>query len=190
MVRRLILTALSLALATPALALDGERRGFMLGGGVGFAMSFVSQDFDEEPFDDFIEPGASFDLRAGWGVSEAISVYASARGTYMRYDTVNLIGSDTMHGVFGIGMTQIFKRGRSPWYSTAHLGMAWFDLLEEPRADALTGFGFGAGLGYLFHPHLSVEGLVGWENTTIDNAGGEFGNSILTLRFQVVGVAY
>jgi hypothetical protein len=190
MLRRLMLLALFTGLVSPAAAFDGETRGFMLGGGVGGAVSFVSQDFNEQAFDDFTKLGASFDLRAGWGMSEAIFLYASMRGTWMQYDTVNLAGSDAVHGVFGLGMVQIFDRGRSDWYSTAHLGFAWFDLVEEPRADELTGFGFGAGLGYRFHPNLSIEGVGGWESTTIENAGGEFGNSILTLRLQIVGMAY
>jgi hypothetical protein len=182
--------ALVLGASVPATAFDGEHRGLMLGGGVGAAMSFVSQDFDGQSFDDFIKPGGSFDLRFGYGVSGAIFLYASARGTVMQYDTVNLAGSQTAHGVFGLGMVQVFDRGRSDWYSTAHLGFGFFDLLEEPEADALTGFGFGAGVGWRWHPHLSLEGVVGWENTTIEIEGGEFGNSILTLRFQIVGMAY
>jgi hypothetical protein len=190
MVRKLILAMLVLCMSVPALAFDGEERGFMLGGGVGGAMSFISQEFEGEAFDDFIKPGASFDLRAGWGLSEAIFLFASARGTFMQYDTVNLQGSDTVHGVFGLGMVQIFDRGRSNWYSTAHLGFGFFDLLEEPQADALTGFGFGAGLGWRWHPNLSLEGVAGWESTSIEIEGGEFGNSILTLRFQIVGMAY
>ena len=190
MVRRLILAILLVGISSAARSFDGTPQGFMLGGGVGVAGSFISQDLDGSKFDDFFEPGASFDLRAGWGIGGSIFLYASARGSFIQYDTVNLLGSDTMHGVFGLGVMQVFDQGRSNWYSTAHLGMAWFDLLEEPRADALTGFGFGGGFGYRWHPHLGVEFVAGWEQTTIELTDGEFGNSILTFRFQIVGMAY
>ena len=96
MVRRLILAISLVGIFSSAQAFDGTPQGFMLGGGVGVAGSFVSQDLDGSKFDDFFEPGASFDLRAGWGVSGSIFLYASARGSFIQYDTVNLIGSDTM----------------------------------------------------------------------------------------------
>lgn len=183
------LLTLFLVLATPAHAFDGEREGLVVGGGLGGAMSVVSQDFRGATLDDFTRFGPAFDLRAGWGVSEAIQVFASLRGSWIRYDTQNKDASDVLHGTLGLGMVQHLREGRSDWYSTGQLGFAFFDLIEE-GGDVLRGFGFSAGMGREWRPHFGTEFLIGWESTKVDTAIGEFGNSVLTFRLQVVGVLY
>ena len=55
-------------------------------------------------------------------------------------------------------MVQFFDRGRSPWYTTGHLGLGWFKLLEESQADALQGFGFGAGFVFAFAVASAADG--------------------------------
>jgi hypothetical protein len=187
---RSLLCCLLLVLgATPAHSFDGERPGFVLGGGVGGAMSFVTQDLAGNRLDDFIRLGGAVDLRVGWGFSDAIAVFGSFRASWIRYDTQNVDASDVAHGVFGVGMVQHFDRGRSDWYSTGHLGLAFFDLLEE-GVDTLTGFGFGGGVGREWRRGIAVELLAGWETTSTDIERADFGVSTITVRLQVVGTAY
>lgn len=191
-IQRAVLLAVLLTvllLAAPAPAFDGEREGLVLGGGVGAALSFVAQDVDEQRFDDFTRPGAALDLRIGWGFSEAVVVFGSFRGSWIRYDTRNLRGSDVVHGTLGVGMTQHLDRGRSDWYSTGHLGLAFFELLEED-VETLTGFGFGGGMGREWRSGLAVEALAGWESTSTDIDQVEFGISTISLRLQLVATAY
>lgn len=187
--RKILLCFWLLLAASPAAAFDGERPGFVLGGGVGAALSFVAQDVDGSRFDDFTRLGGAVDLRIGWGFSEAIEVFASFKSSWIRYDTQEVDGSDVAHGAFGIGMVQHFDRGRSDWYSTGHLGLAFFELLDE-NVDALTGFGFGGGLGHEWRRGLAFEFLAGWESTSSDIDQADFGVSTVTLRLQFVATAY
>lgn len=187
--RKLLWCTLILCFAAPARAFDGEREGFALGGGLGFATSNVRQDVDLVDLDSFTKAGLALDLRAGWGISPAIVLLASARTSWIAYDTQNRDGSDLLHGVVGLGMVQHLGRGRSDWYTTGSLGVAFFDLVEE-GADALFGFGFTGGIGRTLRGPLGAELLLGWESTTGDIGPVEFGNSIFTLRLQLVAVAY
>ena len=86
-------------------------------------------------------------------------------------------------------MSQYLSDGRSDWYSTAQLGLAFFDLVEED-VDVLTGFGFAAGMGRQWRGHVGMELLIGWESTDRDIDGASFGNSTITMRMQVVAMAY
>jgi hypothetical protein len=149
----------------------------------------VTQDLDGLALDDFGRFGVGYDLRAGWGLSDAIVVFASVRGGWFRYDTAQRDDSDILHGVLGVGMTQHFAGGRSDWYSTGHLGWAFFELLDE-SADALTGFGFGAGIGRTWREHFGMECIAGWETTGTSTGFGEFETGILSVRVQLVAVAY
>jgi hypothetical protein len=190
LLRRTVTLLVGLLLqAHPALAFDSERPGLILGAGIGPATSFVNQDLDGFRFDSFTRFGAAMDLRAGWGVSEAIVLFASARSTWIRYDTRNRDNSDVLHGVIGLGMTQYFSSGRSDWYSTGHLGFSFFELVEE-SADTLTGFGFGAGIGRQWREYLGTEFLLGWETSGVTVGSRKFDTSIFTLRLVVVGTVY
>ena len=189
MFRSSVTLLMLLLLARPALAFDGERTGLALGAGIGPATSFVSQDLDGFQIDSFTRFGAALDLRAGWGVNEAIVLYASTRSTWIRYDTANRDNSDVLHGVIGLGMTQYFSAGRSDWYSTGNLGFSYFELLEE-TADMLTGFGFSAGIGRQWRSYLGTEFLLGWETAGVKIGSRKFDSSIFTLRLVVVGTLY
>jgi hypothetical protein len=178
-----------LLLGRSAEAFDGERPGLVLGAGIGPATSFVNQELDGFSLGEFTRFGAALDLRAGWGMNESILLFASARSTWIRYDTANVDDSNVLHGVIGLGMVQYFSRGRSDWYSTGHLGFGLFELLDEPL-DTLTGFGFGAGIGRQWRGHLGTEFVIGWENSGIEIGDSDFATSIFTLRLVVVGTLY
>jgi hypothetical protein len=189
LLHRSVTLLILLVLAHHAEAFDGERPGMVLGAGFGPATSFVNQDLDGLRLDEFTRFGAALDLRAGWGVNQSILLFVSARSTWIRYDTTNRDDSNVLHGVIGLGMAQYFSRGRSDWYSTGNLGFSFFELLDEPL-DALTGFGFGVGIGRQWREYLGTEFLVGWESSGIRIGGADFATSIFTLRLVVVGTAY
>ena len=88
-----------LAIAAPSAAFDGERPGLILGGGVGVSTSFITQDLDGTRYADLTQVGVALDVRAGWGVNESILLFATARGSWIRYDTQNRSDTDVLHGV-------------------------------------------------------------------------------------------
>jgi len=170
-------------------AFDGELKGLVVGGGLGIGMSVIDQDVNEASLGGLTRFGPAYDLRIGVGASESIALLLSLRGSWIRYDTQRTDNSDVLHGTLGIGMVQYFKNGRSQWYSTGQLGIAYFSLVEED-VDALTGFGFAAGLGYQWRQNLGAEVLIGYESTDTQIGTVNFGNSAFTVRMQVVAVAY
>ena len=184
----IVLVILALPVSSAG-AFDGELKGLVAGGGLGFGMSMVDQDINGASLGGLTRFGPAYDLRIGVGASESIALLLSLRGSWIRYDTQRTDNSDVLHGTLGIGMVQYFKNGRSKWYSTGQLGVAYFSLVEED-VDALTGFGFAAGLGYQWRQHLGAEVLIGYESTDTQIDTLNFGNSAFTVRVQVVAVAY
>ena len=86
-------------------------------------------------------------------------------------------------------MVQYFSRGRSDWYSTGYLGLSFYELLDE-SAETPLGFGFGAGVGRQWLNWVGTEFLVGWETTGVSTVLGYFDTSIISLKLQVVAMAF
>jgi hypothetical protein len=143
-------------------AFDGQREGFIMGGGLGLGMTSYTQTLeyggDSETGDR--ENKASFitDFRIGWGVNQQTEIYYTSKVSWFGME--NALGDNIViaDGIGGIGVSHSLQPVAPTWFLTGGIALATWSLpLEEDAPDAWTGLGLYAGAGYEFSRHYSVE---------------------------------
>lgn len=174
-------TCIMLLMAASASAFDGQRKGFILGFGLGpgvdmhkqnasvsiMGMNLLDQDFVDESKFAFMT-----DFKLGYAPSNQLIIYYDNKVSWFKADWgedmqidivsggVNVLGySDVMilSGLTGFGASYFLApQAPSPFF-TGGVGLA-SSMAFESGASARIGFGFFVGGGYEFSPHWSVEG--------------------------------
>ena len=171
--------------AANASAFDGQRKGFILGFGLGPGMdmhkqnasvsvlgiSLLDQDFvDESKF------AFATDFRLGYAPNNQLIIYYDNKVSWFKADwgeemavnistgSVNIMGySDVMvlSGLTGFGVSYFLApQAPSPFF-TGGLGLA-SSMTFESGTSARIGFGFFVGGGYEFAPHWFAEGNISY----------------------------
>jgi hypothetical protein len=134
-------------------AFDGQRKGFILGGGLG--VGYLAAH--EYTLDRAWSPAANFKIGYAPSSTLEISYTFVASGVYAIYDD-----ADYFFGVNAIALTKYFKPEGPGFFITAGIGPALKSEMGYPRAE--TGFGFIGGLGYQLGRHWSLQGDVVYMN--------------------------
>ncbi|HWR83933.1 MAG TPA: hypothetical protein VN285_11585 [Candidatus Deferrimicrobium sp.] len=198
-----LIACLMLAMTSTALGFNGQRKGFIIGGGLGIGLTSVSQTFKvgSVSIDTDSESKAGFqsDFKIGFGATEQVLVYWSSKVSWFSADYVvyNPILDDfvaeamtTASGFGGVGLTYYFKPVAPSPYVSGGLGFSTWALPFEEGAETYIGFGLSIGGGYEFARHWSVEGDLVWGKPSKDIGGVDVSYNPLTIRVAVVGVAY
>ena len=162
----LVLGAVILTLCSvPADAFNGKRSGFLLGGGLGGGYTHIKQTVTlySETVSTSDKFGVATEFRIGGGIGEQFQLYyvnrvnwISAGATYTA--TVGLVGAS------------YYLKAQSPsWYLTGLVGASSWDAPFEDRR-AYTGFGVGAGVGWEFARHYSLETTANWGDPSKDSS--------------------
>jgi hypothetical protein len=138
--------ALALAfavLSAPALAFDGKRKGFILGGGVGGAFQLVKAEpgFDQDMF------SPTTNIKIGYGQSESLEVY------YLNSCSIVEAGVNISNC---LGVTKYLNREGKGVFLFGGVGIAYLFALS----DSQTGFSVLGGVGYDIGRHWSIQGDV------------------------------
>lgn len=178
----------ALSAARSAEAFDGTRKGFVLGFGAGPGITSFSQiggDFD---------PGVAKSLvtvsRIGIGLSEQVLVYFGGNTSW--FPATDRSGDDAFVS-YGVGLAgaswYLSARSPSP-YVTGLVGIAtWNRPFDDP--DSQIGFGLGAGVGFEFSRHWSVEATVKWGRPGVNHLfGGSTTTRATSFGITLVGMAY
>lgn len=163
-----LLSSLMFATASPAVAFDGDRRGFLLGLGGGFHTS----DGDESGngFEDFSSSASGLSLRLmlGGGISDRFTLYAIR--------DANLDSDDAAFGLFGVGSTFYFRGNGPSAFIHGALGVGDVAFDEVDRGDNRyddydVAYGVGAmfGGGYAFTQGFHVDGSLMLVDVTDDD---------------------
>ena len=179
--RRQILVCLFLLvlMSSTAFAFDGNRKGFVLGGGIGFApqgkWTFDALGIDEDG------AGLGLNLIIGGAFTEHdMLVY---EGNVMGY-TSDLFNKTISQGFNGASWYHYFgKTGRS-LYSTLGLGFYVFDVEDLDSNDP--GFGLLLGGGYEFAKHWQVGAYYSYGQTS--DAGFDFTHHHINIL--ITGIAF
>lgn len=161
-------------------AQNNERKGFILGIGVGAGLNSYQFDFELSGIDFMRESTVSFvsDFRIGYAPTDQIAIYWVSRGSWYNQEGVFSLGGDkvfVINGMAGLGGSYYLEPEAPCFFVNAAIGYAnWFTPFEDNPENNL-GFGFGLGGGYEFSKHWSTE-----LNLTSGKPSGDDGFSVNT----------
>jgi hypothetical protein len=152
--------------ATSAFALDGTRKGFILGFGVGAGYQSYSAEIDAlgaPPSESEGSVAFATDFRIGGGITEQFTLYYENRVAW--FTVTDKIWIQDFTAIFGVGLlgaSYYFKTEAPSGYILGSIGTsAWMFPFEDDTGTA-GGFGISGGAGYEFARHWAFEATVNW----------------------------
>ena len=155
-------------------AFDGQRQGFILGGG--FGPGLTSFDYSVNGWsvpvssDSHTRLTFNTNFRVGVGLGQHVQVYWCARGIYFGLDKITLssefgsqdaeIDAMVLTGVAGLGVSYFLRPTAPSWYLMGQIGYSTWGMPFECCVSTWHGPGYALGVGYEFAPRWSVEGVV------------------------------
>jgi hypothetical protein len=182
------------AMTVGATAFDGQKKGFLLGGGLGAGMISYTQtmEYGGLSVTSDRENKGSFntDFKIGWGINEQTEIFYTSKVTWFRVD--NPIGDDVTFadGLYGIGGAYSFRAWIPTWFVTGGLALSTWTAPFEENSSTWSGLGFYLGTGYEFSRHYNVEFDVIYGNPGDSEAGMEASASSTSFRLTVNALAY
>ena len=153
----LILIAITILCSTSLYAFDGERKGFILGGGlgVGYLSNTTSWDFSYDT-DSRTDSKVVFqtNIKIGYAPSNILEIFYSGRISWWgQTHSLFLLGLGAV--AFTLYFDNISETG---WFVSGGIGLSSLDELElRTTSDSGSGFGLFGGAGYEFSRHWTVE---------------------------------
>jgi hypothetical protein len=171
-------------------AFDGQRKGFVLGAGLGGGVYTFTQSLDMAKSDRVTEGVITTDVRIGGGLNDEFVLCWHARTSWFGIE--NALGDEVTiaSGVAGLGLLIHPDPELNRWYFSGTLGLSSWGAPLESGVETWWGFGAKLGVGLEFVPHWGIElslGL-GTPDSTEDflRASTDFYAAELT----IVGLAY
>jgi hypothetical protein len=203
MKKLVLIVVLLLLTSTIVSAFDGNRKGFILGFGIGpgytsytetleFGNSSASGD----------ESGMSIDtdFKIGYAPSELLQIYWMSKVAWFSQEVVvtdifgNILAQEDFmvsSGIGGIGVSYYFQPLTPSPYILGGLGISIWDYPFEEGTSAMTGFGMTFGGGYEFSRHWSVEGVLTYGQSKDDIGFGiTHKYDVLSIKFTINGLLY
>ena len=142
---------LCLVLAPYSQAFDGQRQGFILGGGLGVGLTTYTYSASGASSDRFNEVGFMTDFKIGYAPNEQVEIYYSNKLSWFDEG-----GAVLAHGV-GSAAVNYYLQPQMPWYISGGVGLGSVTAPFEENSEYWVGFGFFGGVGYEFSRHFAVE---------------------------------
>jgi hypothetical protein len=185
-----------LGMAASAFGWDKERKGFILGVGMGPGFSSFSETADSSGTEIFSSDNSKFaffsDFKMGYAPNNKVMIYWMSKGAWAGTDTsaIDLEAEDvtTLAGVGGLGITYFFRPQAPSLFVTTGVGFAAWSLPFK-GSDPWTGFGLAGGFGYEFATNWNLEASVLWgksksEGTLVES---EVDNLAFGIAINVLG---
>jgi hypothetical protein len=183
--------AMVLLAATSANAFDENRKGFVVGAGLG---SGYAKQTSEILFEDQSTAVFNTDFKIGLGITDQLLVYYN---TEIFWYPLSERGESTWiaTGLAGIGLSYYLSSSPGTLYLLGSVGISSWAAPFEGENDTLFGPGALGGVGYEFWRHWSVETIVMWgkpDETFQDFFGRDVQVTIDTfsLMVTVTGLMY
>jgi len=198
MTRKTMIAVLTLSfifgMTKGGVAFDGNRKGFIIGIGVGPGYTTFNQTLKNSSFTSTSDRQKKrtfmSDFRIGYAPSNLLQIFWMSKVSWFKLE--NSLGEDVIiaNGFGGVGVTYSFNpTGPSP-FITGGLGFSTWALPFEQGAETMTGLGVVAGVGYEFARHWSVEFdlMRGQPNTK--ESGLELTTNALSFKLTLNVLAY
>ncbi|MEE9270542.1 MAG: hypothetical protein V3V49_09815 [Candidatus Krumholzibacteria bacterium] len=193
--------------AGTARAFDERRSGFILGFGIGPSVTSFTQETRFSFFTTTIEKipresefGLATSFKIGAGIGEQVMIYyvnnvswfSVVDSTVRTTSNVAVINDVIIANSVGlVGISYYFEETVPSPYVMGVLGVSVWDAPFEDGSSALVGFGLGAGVGWEFKPHWSLEAMVNWgkPSDTLPFLGETEINAV-SFVITIAGLAY
>jgi len=137
-----------LILSAGSWASDSQRKGFILGGGLGAGGVTNTTSYSAEIWT-WHSFATAANIKVGYAPSNSLELYLIGSGLVIGGQIWDFIG------VAGVGLTKYLSRNGTGLYFSGGLGISFFNW-EHSILDPGMGFLFGA--GYNLSKHLSLQG--------------------------------
>lgn len=146
--------------ATPALAFDDSREGFILGLGAG--LHSITNDYTNNGVSTLTESksGLITSFKIGGGITNQFALYYVRNASWFTKQITTGSTTKEAHGVVGIGgigATYYFEPTAPSGYMLAAIGGSDYAFPLESNVTTQTGGGILLGGGYEFSPHVMFE---------------------------------
>ena len=201
--RRLMVLAVIatiLLVTTVAQAFDGNRKGFIIGFGVGPGYTSFTQTVKNVTtgFDETSDTENSFsfatDFKIGGGITDQFLLYYVNRVTWFGMENALNENVTIANGVGGVGVSYYLETTAPAFYFLGSIGLSTWMTPFEDESSNWVGFGVSGGVGYEFAAHWGVEATVNYGNPkdeeTVMNNKIEASTSALAFVVTVYGLAY
>ncbi len=189
-----LLFLLVISFSTNLFAFDNNRKGFVLGIGVGPALTSYTQEvviFSKAVTSDRENAfGVATDFKIGYGASENFMIYYVNKVTWFSMD--NALGSSVTiaNGVGLLGVSYFLEPVAPSFYLTGTIGLSTWMAPFEDGSSTWTGFGVAAGGGYEFKEHWTVEAGLMWGKPGDTEMGIDVSTNALGVMFTINYLAY
>ncbi len=191
----LILIAIAV-MTTSAEAFNGERKGFLLGFGVGPGWSSFQGDVEGyETGDRESKFAIGTDFKIGAGINDQLLIYYVNRVAWFKSSSVtsdSLLQEDvTIASSVGlVGISYYFKTEAPAWYVVGAIGVSTWSAPLESDSETFTGFGVTGGIGYEFTKHWSLEATVNWGKPSKTIQATEVEVNAISVLVTFMGLAF
>ncbi len=191
----LIIISAFLLTSNPAYSFDGLRKGFILGGGLGFNLTTYTQTveiFGQSQTSDRENKGALYtNFKIGFAPNEQTEIYYMSKVSWFGFENAYGDNVTMAFGTGGIGVTHNLKISVPTFFVTGGIGFSSWSLpLEDNPPDAWYGFGIYGGGGYEFSKHYNVEFTISYGNPSHSEGGVEARTNGAVFALTVNALAY
>ena len=189
-----IIACLILGIAASASAFDGQRKGFILGGGLGFGLPSFTQTVEamgeKETSDRENKAALQTNFMIGLGATEQVLIYYSNRVSWFGIENVFGDNVTIMDGLGGVSVAYYFQPTAPSPFILGTVGLSIWDAPFEEGSEAWYGGGFGIGGGYEFSRHYFVEADLMWGKPSKEEGGIDASSNALTIRVTINALAF
>ncbi|UCD85975.1 MAG: hypothetical protein JSU92_07220 [Deltaproteobacteria bacterium] len=182
-----LICCIVLSIATEVSAWDGQRRGFILGFGLGPGLTSLTIESGGETSDRENRSGLQTDFKIGGAPSNQLQIYYTNKVSWYKEDEV-LYGEDVTFtcGLSAVGVSYyLLPESPSAFFSGCIGISSWDAPFEEDLDINWTGFGFFVGAGFEFSRYWNAEFDFVWGEPS---EGGVSINALsLMLTINVIG---
>jgi opacity protein-like surface antigen len=197
----------TLLVASSAHAFDGNRKGFILGFGLGGGMASFTQTLEHAGLSatsDRENKGAfATDFKIGAGLNEQFMIYYVARSSWVSVenklwvfgtDDVQIVPLDEkitiLSQVGGLGATYFLSEESSSAYFLGAIGLGSWSSPFESGGSTWLGIGLTGGVGFEFAKHWSAEATVSWSEPSDEEGGLKAESNVISVLVTIQGTAY
>jgi hypothetical protein len=183
-----VVTAIGCLCAGGASAFDGKRSGFVLGFGAGAGWTSFTRTVDtgtySESSDRQDKLSVGTDFKIGAGIGDRFLLYYVNRVAWFQVEDA-FFDKDLKYAAVGLlGASYYFGDASPSFYLLGLVGTSNWVSFDD--GGSMMGFGVGAGAGWEFTRHWSVEATVNWGNPGEDWVETSVFSFLVTLN----GLAY
>lgn len=138
-------------------AFDGDRQGFVAGGGLGFA---PVADWSIGSFSSIGEKSSGVAVKAfvGYGYDDNFLIVLQRDGVFNKNRTIDNADENIFQGFTGVVLYYYFGEAGSSFFISSGVGVQDFRFLDSDTDNYKSDFGYHIGAGYEFYEHIQLSG--------------------------------